>query len=265
MLCIVYGFAKINGSQFAVLDSELTKPLGQVSGFWLTWYYFSYSAVYGGVIALLQIGAGVLLILPRTALLGALILLPVVTNIVLVDVFYGIDLGGTLSAAVLLVCVALTISPYIPRLRKVVFLDALPLRPSTRAFVALSTVIIVAFAFTWWVANYNNRAPTPVDGIWSVTAQSGGSAAKAQWRTVFFERNRAGMAVFRTPNGTDSTHHFEIAKDGSLQVWQTWLTKGRLIMTGRQRPDGQIDLDILPPAGGGHLTLQRTDKSRLRR
>src|SRR5687768_13827302 len=27
VLCIVYGFAKINGSQFTVLDSELAKPL----------------------------------------------------------------------------------------------------------------------------------------------------------------------------------------------------------------------------------------------
>jgi hypothetical protein len=28
-LCILYGFAKINGSQFTVLDSELTKPLNR--------------------------------------------------------------------------------------------------------------------------------------------------------------------------------------------------------------------------------------------
>ena len=71
-----------------MLDSELTKPLGQVSGFWLTWYYFGYSAVYGTLIALLQVAAGVLLIVPRTALLGALLLLPIATNIVLIDVFY---------------------------------------------------------------------------------------------------------------------------------------------------------------------------------
>ena len=38
-LLMVYGFAKLNGSQFTVLDSELTKPMGQVSGFLLTWYY----------------------------------------------------------------------------------------------------------------------------------------------------------------------------------------------------------------------------------
>jgi hypothetical protein len=262
-LCILYGFAKINGSQFTVLDSELTKPLGQVSGFWLTWYYFGYSAVYGTLIALLQIAAGVLLIVPRTALLGALLLLPIATNILLIDVFYGIDIGGTLAAAVLLLCVWLTIATYVPRLRKAILLETLPMRPAPRVFIALSVVTIGAFGFTWWVANYNNRAPTPVDGIWSVEAQSSGPATASQWRTVFFERNRAGMAVFRTADGVDSTHHFEIAKNGLVQIWQTWLTKGPLIMQGREQANGQLELEILQPSGGGHLTLQRASKSAL--
>jgi len=50
--------------------------MGEVSGFWLTWYYFGYSPVYGTVIALVQIAGGVLLVLPRTSLLAALVLLP---------------------------------------------------------------------------------------------------------------------------------------------------------------------------------------------
>ena len=62
VICILYGFAKLNGSQFTVLDSELTKPLGEVSGFWLTWYYFGYSPVYGNLLALIQIGGGILLV-----------------------------------------------------------------------------------------------------------------------------------------------------------------------------------------------------------
>jgi hypothetical protein len=48
---LFYGFAKLNGSQFTVLGSELDKPMGQVSGFWLTWYYFGYSRIYGDLIA----------------------------------------------------------------------------------------------------------------------------------------------------------------------------------------------------------------------
>ncbi|MDZ7631178.1 MAG: hypothetical protein U5K74_07480 [Gemmatimonadaceae bacterium] len=40
VLCIIYGFAKLNGSQFTVLDSELARPMGEVRGFWLVWYFF---------------------------------------------------------------------------------------------------------------------------------------------------------------------------------------------------------------------------------
>lgn len=78
VVMIAYGFAKLTGSQFTVLDSELTRPMGEVSGFWLTWYYFGFSSIYGTIIALVEIGGGLLLIWPRTSLLGALVLLPVV-------------------------------------------------------------------------------------------------------------------------------------------------------------------------------------------
>jgi len=30
MMLLLYGFAKLNGSQFTILDSELDKPMGQV-------------------------------------------------------------------------------------------------------------------------------------------------------------------------------------------------------------------------------------------
>ncbi len=83
---------------FTILDSELDKPMGQVSGFWLTWYYFGYSKIYGNLIALAQVLGGVMLMFRRTALIGSCLLLPVVTNIVLVDIFYGVDLGALLVA-----------------------------------------------------------------------------------------------------------------------------------------------------------------------
>ena len=34
LIAVVYGFAKLNGSQFTILDSELDRPMGEVSGFW---------------------------------------------------------------------------------------------------------------------------------------------------------------------------------------------------------------------------------------
>src|SRR5437762_9958483 len=100
-LILIYGFAKLNGSQFTILQSELDKPMGAVSGFWLTWYYFSYSPVYGTLIALLQIVGGVLLMFRKTTLLGACILFPVVTNIILVDICFAIDFGALLVAIII--------------------------------------------------------------------------------------------------------------------------------------------------------------------
>jgi hypothetical protein len=262
VLCFLYGFAKINGAQFTVLDSELTKPLGDVSGFWLTWYYFGYSPVYGTLLAVVQIVAGVLLVVPRTAVAGALVLLPIVTNIVLIGVFYGVDLGGTLAAVVLLMCLWVIIAPYIPRLRSAVLLDTLPGRPTTGALVALIGVGIGAFAFTWWGPHYNNRAPTSIDGVWTVAMQTDGGVTRRRYRQVFFEYNRAHMVVFRPENGPDERHHFEIDPDGVVRVWQEWLTRGPLIMEGRRTSETEIKLETKDEAGAVHLLLRRTRAAR---
>ena len=119
----MYGFDKLNGAQFTVLDSELARPMGEVSGFWLTWYYFGYSAFYGTIIALVQVGGGVLLTFRRTALLGALILVPVFVNIILIDLFFGVDPGATMIAVVILGCLLAVIAPHRQRLQAAVLID----------------------------------------------------------------------------------------------------------------------------------------------
>ncbi|HVG28165.1 MAG TPA: hypothetical protein VM864_00445 [Pyrinomonadaceae bacterium] len=108
-LMVLYRFGKLSGAQFTILASELDKPMGHVSGFWLTWYYFGYSPIYGNLIGIVQVLGGILLMFRKTTLLGSCILLPVVSNIILVDVFYGIDPGALLVA--LLIEVALIINP----------------------------------------------------------------------------------------------------------------------------------------------------------
>jgi hypothetical protein len=82
-----YGFAKVMGAQFTVLDSQLAKPMGEVSGFWLTWYYFGYSPVYSAIVAGAQILGAILLCFRRTAFLGTLLLIPVMVNIVGIDLY----------------------------------------------------------------------------------------------------------------------------------------------------------------------------------
>ena len=247
VLMITYGFAKLNGAQFTVLDSEVSKPMGEVSGFWLTWYYFGFSTIYGTVIALVEIGGGLLLAWPRTSLVGALVLLPVVGNIILMDLLFGI---GALPASVaILICLIVVIRPHARRINRAVLLD---FDSSRRSTVVRGATVVAALAaawgFTYWAANYNNRSPTPIDGVWSVQGGSGSI------ERVFFEYNRAGMAVFRSVDG-DAIHHFEVDSDGAVRVWEEWLEKGPLIYEGEIVGEGRIELR--PSGDGSRIILLR--------
>lgn len=96
----VYGFAKILKTQFQSPDYRLDMPMGDVNGFGLTWYYFGHSYTLAVIIASLQIGGSILLLYRRTTLLGVMILLPVMVNIVLINVFFQIASGAFFNSVV---------------------------------------------------------------------------------------------------------------------------------------------------------------------
>jgi hypothetical protein len=235
---LLYGFAKLNGSQFTILDSELDKPMGHVSGFWLTWYYFGYSTVYGAFIALVQIGGAVLLTFRRTALLGACILAPVLANIVLIDLCFGVDLGATLVAFFLLCGMLSILAPHARDLGRLFFATQVDeARPSaamsSAKWFARVAIVALACGFTYWVANYNNRAPSPIDGAWTVKSIEPAAAAERLPSTMYFEYNRAHMVVFKFRDGSYKTRHFEAGKTGGeLKMWERWLRKGQELFAG---------------------------------
>lgn len=239
-ICVTYGFAKLNGAQFTVLDSELAKPMGEVNGFWLTWHYLGYSEIYGSIIALVQIGGGVLLAWPRTALLGALTLFPVVVNIILTDVLFGI--GALPMSILLLVCLVVVVLPEAARLKEAVLPRGVSARggPAIRT-AAVGFLLAGAWSLTYWTANYNNRAPTPIDGVWEVEEGADDLAR------VFFEYNRAHMAVFRSMNGSDAVRHFEVGAEGEVRVWEEWLAKGPLLYDGRTLGTSRVELRPAAP------------------
>lgn len=85
-----YGFLKLLGMQFYLGINWRDVPLENLSGFFLTWYYFGYSRALVIIIALFEITGSVLLLFRRTSLLGLFILLPLMINITLIDYFYNI-------------------------------------------------------------------------------------------------------------------------------------------------------------------------------
>ena len=246
---LVYGFAKVNGAQFTMLDSQLALPLAEVKPFWFVWYFFGYSDLYKGFIASIEIVGGILLAIPRTSLLGALVLLPPIVNIVVVDLVFQVDPGGTLMAILLTCGILYVIIPHARRLLSTALLD----HPTTRAGNAVMACGVVgacifAFSTTHWIANYNNRHPTAVDGRWEVI-----SSEDAGLRRVFFERNRAHMVVFMNEDGGLNSHHFEVG-DGRIRIWDQWLSKGDLIAQGRLTEQDVMELRF---ETGVQVTLKR--------
>ena len=246
---MIYGFAKVNGSQFTSLDSRLAAPLEDVSPFWLAWYFFGYSGLYKGFIALIEIVGGGLLVFRRTALAGALVLLPAIVNIVLIDIAFRVDLGATLMAIVLTFGLLYLIRPHVRRLLAVVLVD----HESTRA-ARVATVCgvvltgVLAFSFTYYLANFNNRYPTEIDGTWDVVGERTEGISQ-----VFFERNRASWVVFMDEDGALHDHHFQI-DGGRIRIWEEWLSKGELIGQGELTDPDVIELRF---TGGGQATLRR--------
>ena len=102
---LIYGIAKLADIQFNRAYQPYAfedVPLELLSGFQLTWRFFAYSRVYQCAIGFLEVGAAVLLLYSRTATLGAVAFFPVIVNVVLVDLCFGIPEGATVMALSLL-------------------------------------------------------------------------------------------------------------------------------------------------------------------
>jgi hypothetical protein len=103
-LILTYGTRKlIGGGQFASGQALGSRPIGSLSGFELTWFYYAYSHAYGSILGLTQILGGVLLLFRKSALLGAALLTPVMANILLINIFFHIALGAEIAAFFLLI------------------------------------------------------------------------------------------------------------------------------------------------------------------
>ena len=229
-----YGFAKVMGAQFTVLDSELAKPMGDVSGFWLTWYYFGYSPVYASVVAWVQIVGAALLGFRRTALVGMVLLLPVMVNIICIDLWvvrFPLESGALRNAFFVLVALLVALSFHASDLYRFFQRNRgdLAVLETRRVWTgsASAVLILAMIAYTahegYWLANVNNRAPTSIDGAWEV--QDRHDAGIPAW--IYFEYNRAYMVVFRFADGRTETHDFRV-DDASktLQIGNDWLTPG---------------------------------------
>jgi uncharacterized membrane protein YphA (DoxX/SURF4 family) len=87
LVFLSYGVLKVLGGQFVYGDFVIDSRT--VDGTTMVWTFYGYSPVYGRLIGVAEIIPGVLLLLPRTRTLGALLLFPIAANITVMDFCFG--------------------------------------------------------------------------------------------------------------------------------------------------------------------------------
>src|ERR1700753_3888366 len=97
-----YGVSKLTGHQLVVPSWVAQKPIGSLDGYTLTWYYFGYSHTYKYILGLIQVVGASMLLFRKSALFAAVILVPVMINIMLINIFYSITAGAERTAAFVL-------------------------------------------------------------------------------------------------------------------------------------------------------------------
>jgi len=93
-LLFTYALSKMLGRQFTLPPEIALRPVGALSGYQLAWLYYGHSHAYALILGLIQLGGGALLLFRKSALLGAALMLPVMTNIVMINVFFRIAWGA---------------------------------------------------------------------------------------------------------------------------------------------------------------------------
>lgn len=97
----VYGAAK--PLQFQNNNGFPDKLVSELTGMELMWSFFGYTQTLPIIIGLLQVTGAIFLLFYRTKIIGILLLIPIMTNIVLFDIFYEVKTGATVNAIVFLV------------------------------------------------------------------------------------------------------------------------------------------------------------------
>jgi hypothetical protein len=97
-----FGWEKICHLQLVMPLSKLDLPYGSFSPSDLFWTFFSHSYLFGCIIAGFQIVGAMMLLFRRTTLVGVFVLLPVLANILLMDIFYQIGDSVVVHASIMM-------------------------------------------------------------------------------------------------------------------------------------------------------------------
>jgi hypothetical protein len=261
-----YGFAKILGTQFQTASYQKDTLLGNASGFTLTWYYFGYSYMMACIIAGVQIIGSIFLLFRRTTLLGAFMLLPVMLNILLINMFYSIASGAFINSIIFTISLLYIISLYWSKLKLLFFQlqDTLPsLKFTWFRHVLKGMIVLLSFLFIQSFL-WQDKSDKKLKGSWLVQAmiKNGDTLSKTAWLTdslcyskLYFDGRRGcsfspNPYVYRVKEARrgpytydETTHQLKVALSGtgqmrdSLKATITAFTKDSMLLSGTYLKD----------------------------
>lgn len=92
---INYGWAKLTLSQFGVYDTSiLEQPIKDVDSFYVAWHLYGRSEFFNISTGIIEIIGGILLIFNRTLLIGALLVLSILAQILIIDIAFTTGVHG---------------------------------------------------------------------------------------------------------------------------------------------------------------------------
>ncbi len=161
----IYGISKLLGGQFYMkgkLPTEIANTtLGEVSSFSLAWTFMGHSYMYILFIGITQLIGAWFLLWNKTKLIGVLILLPIMVNIILFDIFF-LDVYPALANAVIVFMMLVFILFFNKEKVADIFQKLISIPPKSkvvlkRRLVTLGItilVIVLIFAFDSFLENW---------------------------------------------------------------------------------------------------------------
>lgn len=278
---MIYGLMKLVPVQMPSPGLfTLVEPFGNFSPMGVLWASVGASHPYEMFAGSAELLAGILLIVPRTSILGALVCLADIAQVFALNMTY--DVPVKLFSFHLVLMAAFLIAPELPRLANLFLLnrtaDPSSQPPLFRSARANRIVLVVQLVFGLWLAvnyfhvahiswySYGDGSPKPpLYGIWDVDQLSIDGQVRApllndynRWRRVIFDRN--GLLLFQRMD--DSLIHYRAQiNDKEQMITATSSNSAKTSLTFHRVSPSELTLDGTMDGRKLHLQLRLEDRN----
>ncbi|MBV9503413.1 MAG: DoxX family protein [Acidobacteriia bacterium] len=282
---VAYGIVKIIPLQMPFPSlTRLVEPYGNFSPMGVLWYSVGASPGYERFVGSAEMLGGILLFVPRTATLGALVCLADLTEIFLLNMTYDVPVKQFSFHLIVITLILLT-----PELQRIAcfFLSNREIGPSTRPVLFVSpraNRIAVAVQILFgllligsnaldarraWYTRGGGAPKSPLYGIWNVEQLSTDGTIRPplltdndRWRRVIFDRPN-GVAFQRMDDTFVNYGATVNTKDGAITLTKPNDQNSKSNLQFQRRDQDRLTLDGEVDGHRLHMDLRLLDRSKL--